>query len=426
MQATAGRGATRMSQEIDASIQQAQQLGGSGRRGWRANRRPLALAVIAVLIGAGVWRYYASPNLAPVQTVGAASPVTRGPPTPVLFEEVHAGDFPVVLTALGTVTPSATSVVKSQISGQLLEVNFVEGQAVRAGDILAKVDPRPYELTLRQNEGQLKRDLANLHNAERDLARYRALRAKVQDAVSAQQVDTQEALIAQLKGTVEIDQAMVDTARLNVGYCNIVSLIEGRTGLRQVDQGNFVTPNDPNGIVVVTRLKPITVVFTLPESRLQPVLRRLRSGAMLSVAAFDNASSTRLATGELKAIDNQIDASTGTVKLRAEFANQDEKLFPSQFVNVELYVETLHGVVTAPLAAIQRGPQGPFVYVIKPDNTVTSRPVKLGSSAHDRVVVKSGLQSGDRVVTEGADRLREGASVSLAAAAAQPGSASAH
>jgi membrane fusion protein, multidrug efflux system len=243
----------------------------------------------------------------------------------------------------------------------------------------------------------------------------------VQDAVSAQQVDTQEALIAQTKGTVEVDQAMVDIARLNLGYCNIVSLIDGRTGLRQVDQGNLVTPNDPNGIVVVTRLKPITVVFTLPESRLPAVLRRFRAGAKLSAVAFDNASSSKLATGELKAIDNQIDASTGTVKLRAEFANDDEKLFPSQFVNVELYVETLHDVVTAPLAAIQRGPQGPLVYAIKPDNTVTARPVTLGATAHDRVVVEKGLQNGDRVVTEGADRLREGASVTLPAASAHPG-----
>jgi membrane fusion protein, multidrug efflux system len=402
------------------TLQPAHRVGGRSR--WSSYRPPLALALIAILIGAGLWRYYASSEGAPAQTAGAP-PIARGPATPVAFDEVHAGDFPVILTALGTVTPSATSVVKSQISGQLLEVNFIEGQAVKAGDILAKVDPRPYELTLKQSEGQLRRDLATLHNAERDLERYRALRHKVQDAVSAQQVDTQEALISQTKGTVEIDQAMVDTARLNVGYCNIVSLIDGRTGLRQVDQGNFVTPNDPNGIVVVTRLKPITVIFTLPESRLQPVLRHFRPGAKLSVVAFDNASSTKLAKGELKAIDNQIDPSTGTVKLRAEFANEDEKLFPSQFVNVELYVETLQDVVTAPLAAIQRGPEGPFVYVIKPDNTVASRPVKLGASAHNRVVVEAGLQNGDRVVTEGAGRLRDGASVTLPAASAQPGSA---
>ena len=413
-----------MSREIHASsLQSAQKLSGAVGRGWRTYRRPLTLAVIALLLGGGLWRFYASHRDAPAQTAGAAAPVMRGPATPVLFEEVRAGDFPVILTALGTVTPSATSVVKSQISGQLIEVNFVEGQTVKAGDVLAKVDPRPYELTLKQNEGQLKRDLATLHNAEKDLARYRALRAKVADAVSAQQVDTQEALINQTKGTVEVDQAMVDTARLNVGYCNIVSLIDGRTGLRQVDQGNFVTPNDPNGIVVVTRMKPMTVVFTIPESRLQPVLERFRSGTKLSVVAFDNATSTKLAKGELKAIDNQVDASTGTVKLRAEFANEDEKLFPSQFVNVELFVETLRGAVTAPLAAIQRGPQGPFVYVIKPDDTVASRPVKLGATAHDRVVVESGLQSGDRVVTEGADRLREGASVSLPAATTPPPSA---
>lgn len=401
------------------------QLLAGGRDRWSSYRRPLALVLIAILIGAGLWRYYASSESAPAPTSGAG-PMRRAPATPVAYEELHAGDFPVILTGLGTVTPSATSVVKSQISGQLVEVNFIEGQAVKAGDILAKVDPRPYELTLKQSEGQLRRDLATLHNAQRDFERYRTLRSKVQDAISAQQVDAQEALIAQTKATIEVDQAMVDTARLNLGYCNIISLIDGRTGLRQVDQGNFVTPNDPNGIVVVTRLKPITVIFTLPESRLQPVLRRFRAGAKLSVVAMDNASSTPLAKGELKAIDNQIDPSTGTVKLRAEFANDDERLFPSQFVNVELYVETLHNVVTAPLPAIQRGPEGSFVFVIKPDNTVAARPVKLGPSAHDRVVVEAGLQSGDRIVTEGAARLRDGASVILPAASAQAGSAAGH
>jgi len=417
--------ASQMSQDRNATTLQQAQLAGSGRGRSISSRRIAALALLAILITLGVWRYYAASEAGPAQIAGGR-PLTRGPATPVAFDEVQAGDFSVGLTALGTVTPSATSVVKSQISGQLLEVSFVEGQAVKAGDILAKVDPRPYELTLRQNEGQLRRDLANLHNAERDLERYRGLRNKVKDAVSAQQVDNQIALVAQYKGTIDIDEAMVKTARLNLAYCQIVSLIDGRTGLRQVDQGNFVTPNDANGIVVVTRVKPITVIFILPESRLQPVLRHLRSGAKLDVIAFDNTSSTELAQGELKSIDNQIDAATGTVKLRAEFANEDEKLFPSQFVNAELHVETLHDAVTAPLAAVQRGPQGSFVYVIKPDNTVTSRPVKLGASAHDRVVVEEGLQSGDRVVTEGADRLREGASVTLAAAAAGPGSDQSH
>jgi membrane fusion protein, multidrug efflux system len=386
------------------------------RFGWTSFRRSRSyrpvLALLSILLLFGVWRYYSSSDAGPPQMAGAHS---GGPATPVAFEEVHSGDFPVLLTGLGTVTSSATSVVKSQISGQLLEVNFIEGQAVKAGDILAKVDPRPYQLALKQHEGQLRRDLATLRNAERDLERYRSLRSKIPDAVSSQQVDSQEALIAQTKATVEVDQAMVDTARLNVSYCNIVSLIDGRTGLRQVDQGNFVTPNDANGIVVVTRVKPITVIFTLPESRLQPVLQRFRSGAKLSVSALDSASTTKIAMGELKAIDNQIDPTTGTVKLRAEFANEDERLFPSQFVNVELLVETLHNVVTAPLAAVQRGPQGSFVYVINLDKTVTARPLKLGASAHDRVVVEAGLKNGDRVVTEGADRLRDGANVIISA-----------
>jgi membrane fusion protein, multidrug efflux system len=388
-------------------------------RRWRSYRP--ALALLALFLIFGIWRNYISSDGAPPLNSGAH---TGGPPAPVAFEEVRAGDFPVLLTGLGTVTSSATSVVKSQISGQLLEVNFVEGQAVKAGDILAKVDPRSYQLALKQNEGQLRRDLATLRNAERDLERYKSLRSKIPDAVSAQQVDSQEALIAQTKATIEVDQALVDTARLNVSYCNIVSLIDGRTGLRQVDQGNFVTPNDPNGIVVVTRIKPITVIFTLPESRLQPVLQRFRSGAKLSVSALENGSSKKIASGELKAIDNQIDPTTGTVKLRAEFRNEDENLFPSQFVNVELIVETLHNVVTIPLAAVQRGPQGSFVYVINQDKTVTVRQLKLGGAARDRVVVEAGLKTGDRIVTEGADRLRDGALVALSAESAQADDAS--
>jgi membrane fusion protein, multidrug efflux system len=332
------------------------------------------------------------------------------PPMPVVSEVVHKGEFDVIFSGLGIVTPFATSIVKSQISGQLIEVDFVEGQSVKAGDTLAKVDPRPYEIALRQSEGQLRRDLATLHNAEKDLERYKTLRSKIQGSISSQQLDTQEALIAQTTGLVEIDQAQVEAARLNLSYCNIKSLIDGRTGLRQVDQGNYVTPNDQNGIVTITKSKPITVIFTIPENRLQPVLQQYRTGRPIKVGAYENNTSTRLASGILRSVDNQVDTSTGTVKLRAEFLNDDEKLYPSQFVNIELYVETYPDVITISTSALQHGPIGDFVYVIN-KGSVRIQAVKVGPAAHDRVVILSGLNDKEKIVIEGADRLREGANI---------------
>jgi multidrug efflux system membrane fusion protein len=238
----------------------------------------------------------------------------------------------------------------------------------------------------------------------------------MKDVISGQQIDTQQALINQYRGTVAIDRALVDQARLNLSYCRIVSPIEGRIGLRQVDQGNYVQPNDPNGIAVVTRLSPITVIFTLPENRLPPVLRKYRAGEKLTVVAFDHERAVELARGRLVAIDNQIDSTSGTVKLRAEFANEDERLFPNQFVNAELLVETLHDVALAPAAAVQQGAQGPFVYLIGPDSTVSAHAVKLGPASGERVVIEDGLKVGERVVVEGADKLREGMIVSLPSA----------
>jgi multidrug efflux system membrane fusion protein len=388
--------------------------GGEGNRLANRYRAAAALILAALLIGAALWRYL--PGLAP-QPTHSVQPGARRPAAPVAAEEARVEDFPVVLTGIGTVVPLATSIVKSQISGQLLEVNFVEGQMVKAGDLLAQVDPRPYRLALAQNEAQLQRDLAILRNAERDLQRYRSVSSKVKYAVSTQQVDTQESLVAQYKGIVAIDEAMVDAARLNLAYCRITSLIDGRAGLRQVDPGNFVGPNDQNGVVVVTQLNPITVVFIVPESRLQPVLRRFRAGAKLGVAAFDHGHVVELAKGELFAIDNQIDSSTGTVKLRARFANDDEKLYPNQFVNIDLVVETLRDAVTIPRAAVQSEAQSPFVFVIGPGDKVGVRRVTLGPSGDGRVVVEAGLKAGERVVTEGADNLREGAVVSVPEAA---------
>jgi len=375
--------------------------------------RRLALAVI-LLGAAGAALWWGSDRF-----FGQAAPQTRqgsrSPPVAVGVADVVKGEFPVLLTGLGNVTPKETSIVKSQISGQLVEINFVEGQLVKAGDVLAHVDPRPYRLALAQAEGTLLRDRAQLDNAERDLVRYETLDKKLKNAISGQQIDTQKALVVQDKGVVAIDQAMVEQARLNLEYCSVRSLIDGRVGLRVVDVGNYVQANDPNGVVVVTRLKPITVIFTLPEDKLQSVLKKFRGGAALEVSAYDHERSGLLAKGRLIALDNQIDSSTGTVKLRAEFPNDDESLYPNQFVNAVLHVDTLKDAVLAPAAAIQRGASGPYVYLLKSDDTVSVRPVKLGPVGDERVVVENGLESGERVVVEGADKLREGAKVALPA-----------
>ena len=370
--------------------------------------RRLTFGVILLgLLGLTLWwgygRFFAAP---PEGRQGSRSPAVA-----VGVGEVVKGEFPVLLTGLGNVTPKETSVVKSQISGQLVEINFTEGQFVKAGDVLANVDPRPYRLSLAQAEGQLLRDRALLDNAERDLERYETLNKKMKFAISAQQIDTQKALVIQYKGVVAVDQALVEQARLNIDYCSVKSLIDGRVGLRLVDVGNYVQANDSNGVAVVTRLKPITVIFTLPEDKLQSVLKRFRSGAALEVSAYDHERSGLIAKGRLIALDNQIDSSTGTVKLRAEFPNEDESLYPNQFVNAVLHVDTLKDAVLAPAPAIQRGAAGPYVYLLKPDDTVSVRPVTLGPVGDERVVVTQGLEGGERVVVEGADKLREGAKV---------------
>ncbi|OBS52854.1 multidrug transporter subunit MdtA [Methylosinus sp. 3S-1] len=365
------------------------------------------IALVALLAGAvfAAWRYYSS-EAARTPSAGA-----RGPATTVATAEVVRGDFPVVVSALGTVTATATAVVKPQVSGPLLKVRYTEGQEVAAGDILAEIDPRPFELALAQAEGQLQKDEALLRNAERDLTRYESLRNKIKDGVSGQQLDTQKALIGQYRAAVDIDRALVGRARLDLDYTHIAAPIGGRIGLRQVDPGNIVQTSDPNGVAVVTRLSPITVIFSLPEAKLQSVLKRFRFGESLAVIAYDHDRAAQIARGVLYAIDNQIDASSGTVRLRAEFANEDEALYPNQFVNAELTVETLKEVVLAPAAALQRGAKGPFVYALDGDEKVAVRSVRLGPSDGERAVIESGLEPGQRVVVEGVDRLRDGAKV---------------
>ena len=329
--------------------------------------------------------------------------------TVVRLGEVTRGDVPVALEALGTVTALSTVVVKTQISGKLTEVGFTEGQSVKVGDFLAQIDPRPYQAALDQAQGQLARDEAMLAAARIDLARYEKLMA--QDSIARQQVDTQRALVTQDEAIVRSDRANVENAALNLNYCRIVAPSNGRIGLRLVDPGNYVQASDPNGVVVITQMQPISVVFTLPEDDIPKFLKQLRAGAQLPVLAFNRNSTTQLATGKLETLDNQIDTTTGTVKLRAVFANEDEALFPNQFVNVKLIVDTLRGVAIAPAAAVQIGAPGNYVYVASEEAMVAVRPVKLGARDGQSVAVLEGLAPGDKVVVDGVDRLRDGAKI---------------
>ena len=379
-----------------------------------ARRALRLLVVVLVVAGLAAWlAHRLAQQPAPTSRFGAANA-----PTPVGTATVTKGAMPIALNALGTVIPLATVTVKTQIAGQLVDVAFREGQSVNKGDVLAQIDPRPYQVALEQAEGQLAKDQASLKNAETDLARYKTLAA--QNSIARQTLDTQAALVQQDRGTIQADKAQVDTQKLNLTYCRIVAPVGGRVGLRQVDPGNYVQTSDPNGIVVITQLQPISVIFTLPEDNLPAVLRRLHAGATLPVTAFDRTDTTRLDTGRLETVDNQIDTTTGTVKLRAIFDNPQQILFPNQFVNVKLLVDTLTGADLVPNTAIQRGAAGTFVFVVKPGNTVAAQPVTLGPADDRQVAVLKGLAAGERVVTDGADRLKDGGKVSVIAAVPAP------
>jgi multidrug efflux system membrane fusion protein len=374
----------------------------------------LALVVVAAVIAA--WVYYDQTRGAQVTAQPQGKPGKGrggkggdGGPIPVAAGVAEVGDIPIYLAGLGTVVPMRTVIVRSRVDGELVRVNFTEGQYVKEGDLLAQVDPRAFQVQLDQAEGQLTKDQALLANARIDLERYRTLFK--QDSIAKQQVDTQAALVLQFEGTVRSDQAMVDNARLQLSYARITAPISGRLGLRQVDAGNIVHAADANGVVVITEVQPITVVFTLPQDNLPVLMQRVKSNAKLTVEAWDRGFRVKLGSGELLTVDNVIDITTGTVKLKAKFANADLALFPNQFVNARMLLDTRKGVVTIPGAALQRGSQGSFVYVVKDDNTVSVRPVKLGPGEGERVAVESGLAAGERVVVDGMDRLREGARV---------------
>ncbi len=336
-------------------------------------------------------------------------------PVAVSVATASVGDLQVRVPALGTVTPLATVTVRTQISGILQKVAFTEGQLVHQGDLLAQIDPRPYEAAVKQMEGNLRRDQALLEDAKLDLKRYEGL--VKEDSIAVQTLDTQRATVAQYEGTIESDEGQLSTAQVNLAFTRIVAPVTGRVGLRQVDQGNYVTPGDTNGIVVVNEVQPITVLFSIPEDNVGALVKRLHDGGILKVEAYDRTNSRKLAEGRLLTADNAIDTTTGTIKLRAQFANADGLLYPNQFVNVQLLLDLLPNQIIIPSVAVHRGaPKGvltDFVYVVNGDATVSVRPVTLGVADGDRVAVSAGLKPGERVVTEGGDRLRDGAPVEL-------------
>ncbi|CAN7215901.1 efflux RND transporter periplasmic adaptor subunit [Pseudoduganella sp. LjRoot289] len=334
-----------------------------------------------------------------------------GGATTVGVATAEVADIPVVLDALGTVTAAATTTVRPQVSGILQKVLFKEGQMVKAGQVLAQIDPRQFEFSLMQASGQRLRDEAQLENAKLTLQRYRTLLS--QDSIARQDVDTQAAQVKQLEGTVMTDRANEGTARLNLGYTKVAAPISGRVGLRVVDIGNLVSSGDANGIAVITQLSPIDVEFSVPQDQGPLVMEGVNAGAPLTAVALDRTRAVTLDTGRFSALDNQVDTQTGTIKAKARFANAKNALFPSQFVNVRLELRTIKDAVMVPVTALRHGSKGDFVYVLNSDKTVSTRPVTRGQSTVDKVEIRTGLKAGEQVITEGADRLKDGARVTL-------------
>ena len=370
-------------------------------------RRGMMGWLIALLLMAGIawliWRLLFG---------GPAHRHTAQSAEPVGVAKIATGNMQVVLTGLGTVTPVATVTVQTQISGQLMSVGFTEGQIVKQGDFLAQIDPRPYQVALEQAQGTLARDQALLAQAKSDLLRYIALNR--QDSIAKQQVADQQYLVQQDAGTVKVDQAAIDSAKLNLTYCHITAPVTGRVGLRLVDPGNYVQTSGSTGLLVLTQLQPITVIFVLPEDDIPAIAAEMNAGHALVVDAYDRTNTTVIATGTLLTMDNTVDTTTGTVKLRASFPNTNNALFPNEFVNARLMLQTLQNVVEAPTAAVQHGAPGTFVYVVKPDSTVAVQVIGTGITDGDMVQVTSGLKAGDTVVVDGTDQLKQGAKVKVA------------
>jgi len=369
--------------------------------------------VILVLVGLGVYYYFRSQaNSAKAASDSAQSPGGRSGrgsgAIPVDAARARKGDIGIYDTGLGSVTPIYTVTIKSQISGYLMQVLYQEGQTVRKGDLLAEIDPRPYQVMLEQAQAGLARDQANLENAKVDLTRYQPLAPL--KAIPEQQLATQETTVKQDQAIVQTDQALIDNAKLDLVYCHITAPIAGRVGLRLIDPGNYVTANDATGLVVITQVEPISVIFTLPEDQLPTILGKMRAGAQLKVEALDR-EKKKIGQGWLATMDNQIDPTTGTVKLRANFDNRDGNLFPNQFVNARLLVEEKQGVTLIPTAAVQRNSQVTYIYLVKPDSSVTVRTIAIGTTEGEDSEVTSGLVPGDQVVMTGVDKLQEGSKV---------------
>jgi multidrug efflux system membrane fusion protein len=383
-----------------------------GARRWSAvhlpgGERTLWIGLGLILLGLLLWA------IQPGQKAQSGR-YGSGGPMPVGVAKATRGDIAITLNALGTVTPLATVTVRPQVSGQLMTINFREGQMVKAGDVLAEIDPRTFQAAYDQARGQLDRDRASLANAIVDLKRDQALYAV--KATSQQILATQQALVRQDEGIVKSDGANVEAAAINLGYTKITAPVSGRAGLRQVDVGNIVQAGQTTGVVVITQLQPMSVVFALPEDNIGDIMGQVNAGATLSVDAYDRGQTVKLASGTLATVDNEIDPTTGTVKMRAMFDNTDATLFPNQFVNMRLLVNTLHGQIFVPASAIERGAEGSFVYVVQTDSsgsTVAMRTVTLGPQDGERVAILKGLNPGDLVVTDGADRLRDGSEVTI-------------
>lgn len=377
-----------------------------------------AWLIVLGVAALGLWFYRSSHNTN--QAADPASPSAAGKGkgggpgsggfvVSVVVARAQLGDLPVYFNGIGTVTAFNTVTVRSRVDGQLTNVAFKEGQIVHQGDVLAQIDPRPFQVQLEQAQGQLAKDEAQRRDAEVNLARYKLLFKE--GVIPQQQLDTQAALVGQFEGAIKSDEAQINNAKLQLTYSRITAPITGRIGLRLVDVGNMVHATDTNGLLVITQLQPISVIFSLPQDQLPQVNTKLRAGVPLTVDAFDREDTARIASGKLATIDNQIDPTTGTYKLKSIFNNEDGSLFPNQFVNAHLHVDTKHNLTIVPAAAIQRGPQGTYVYAVGSDNTVKIRPVTISQTTSDNVGLSAGLNSGDVVVIDGQDKLQDGSKV---------------